>query len=289
MTGVDHSAARAFAHCRDVTRSRARNFFYGLRLLPEPKRSALYAIYAWMREADDIVDDGRPHELEAFERSTADVLSGGTPPPGPLWTALAATASAWDLELQPFLDMIRGQRFDQDGQPVQTEDDLFEYCRRVASTVGLICIRIWGHVDPAAPALAVDRGIAFQLTNILRDLGEDLSRGRCYLPADQMKDCGIDAGDLASWRPSDRCHHLVRGWIEVAREHYERSRPLDAMIDSDSRPALWAMTTTYSTLLSRIAAAPRRSVLGRRIRLSAARKAGIAVRARFGILRWDRT
>lgn len=281
----DHAAiAIAMDHCRALTKARARNFYYGLKLLPEPKRSALYAIYAWMREADDIIDGesgiARPETLERFASTTRAVLDGAAPPDDPMWIAFGQTARDFTLDAQPFIDMIEGQVSDLEERPIRTRDDLFEYCRQVASTVGLVCIEVWGYDDPAAPALAVDRGIAFQLTNILRDIHEDVQRGRCYLPSDQLAESGLPPGDLVRWLHADRCESIVRGWIDTARDHYERSAPLDAMISADCRPTLWAMTTIYSDLLDRIARDPRRSATGHRVRLSKLHKATIALRAR---------
>jgi phytoene synthase len=179
------------------------------------------------------------------------------------------------------MDMIDGQYADLDGQRIETMDDLFTYCRQVASSVGLACIHIWGYSNPAAPALAVDRGIAFQLTNILRDVQEDVERGRCYLPAIQMEEASITPDDLIAWRPSDRCESIITGWVNIAREHYERSAPLDDMIDATCRPTLWAMTTIYRELLERIGRDPQRVVREKRVSLSALHKTSIAVRARW--------
>jgi len=276
----------ALEHCRDITRARARNFYYGLKLLPEPKRSALYAIYAWMRHADDIIDDALTtddarSELNHFTILTKDALDQRIFTSDPIWMAFAETARAFELNPQPFLDMIEGQVADLEGRAIETTDDLFTYCRQVASTVGLVCIEIWGYDDPAAPGLAVDRGIAFQLTNILRDVQEDVQRDRCYLPAAQLREAGISPDDLVNWRPSDRCEAIVTGWINIARDHYERSAPLDGMIDAACRPTLWAMTTIYRELLDRIARDPRRVVEDRRVRLTALHKTSIALKAKW--------
>lgn len=286
MSTTPTSMDAALEHCRDITRSRARNFYYGLKLLPEPRRSALYAIYAWMRRADDIIDDAlTPHdarrELDHFTVLTRDALDKRIFTSDPMWIAFTETARAFTLKPEPFLDMIKGQLADLEGRSIETTEDLFTYCRQVASTVGLVCIEIWGYDDPAATELAVDRGIAFQLTNILRDVQEDVQSGRCYLPAQQLREAGISTDDLVQWRPSDRCEAIVTGWIDIARDHYERSAPLDGMIDAACRPTLWAMTTIYRELLDRIARDPQRVVKDRRIRLNALHKTSIALKAKW--------
>jgi phytoene synthase len=276
----------AFTWCRDLTRRRARNFYYGLKLLPEPKRSALYAIYAWMRHADDLIDDATDRstassQLERFVSNTELALSGTAPGQEPMWLALMEVARSWPLDPAQFKMMIAGQTSDLHDRIIETPDHLLEYCRQVASSVGIICIDIWGHTDPAARELAVERGIAFQLTNVLRDLGEDLEMGRCYLPAIQMREAHLSRDSLMAWSPIDRCEALVAGWIETAKAAYIRSAPLDDMIAKDCRPTLWAMTTIYRTLLDRIEQQPRRIVTGPRVQLGPIQKTGIALKARW--------
>lgn len=289
-TSTAPSIQTAYAWCREVTRLRARNFYYGLKLLPEPKRSALYAIYAWMRLADDLIDDATGTEqagcdLETFEQDTARALQGSPPAAEPMWIALADVATRWPLDPDCFAMMIAGQRADLESQRIESPAQLLTYCNQVASSVGLVCIDIWGYSDPAARELAVERGIAFQLTNILRDLREDLDNDRCYLPAEQLRAAHVNTEDLRAWRPMDACDAVVGGWIERAQKAYAVSAPLDAMIDSSCRPTLWAMTTIYHSLLNTIAADPRRIVSEQRVRLSPIRKSMIAIRARFQMAR----
>ncbi len=276
----------AFKWCRDLTRRRARNFYYGLKLLPEPKRSALYAIYAWMRHADDLIDDATDGssastQLECFVSNTELALSGTAPSQEPMWLAFMDVARSWPLDPKQFKMMIAGQTADLHDQIIESPNDLLEYCRQVASSVGLICIDIWGHVDAKARELAVERGIAFQLTNVLRDLGEDLEMGRCYLPAIQMREAHLSRDALLAWSPIDRCEALVAGWIDTAKAAYIRSAPLDDMIAKDCRPTLWAMTTIYRTLLDRIEEQPRRVVSGPKVQLGPIQKTRIALQARW--------
>ena len=276
----------AYRHCQDVVRHAARNFYYGLRLSPEPQRSALYAIYAWMRRADDLADDATDLDaaraaLEAFRTATDAALAGAPDATDPTLVALSDVAAHHALDAAPFHAMLDGQRDDLDGATYETFDDLRVYCERVASTVGVICVTIWGATDPRATALAVDRGIAFQLTNILRDFVEDAQRGRTYLPADEFRAAGLTPDALLRWTDSGACGRFVIAQIERAAAYYERSAPLDAMITPSCRPTLRAMTAIYRGILGKMAARPFRVVLGRRVRLSVPKKVAIALRARF--------
>ena len=156
-----------------------------------------------------------------------------------------------------------------------------DYCYRVASAVGLICIEVWGYADPAAPGLAVDRGIAFQLTNILRDYKQDFDAGRVYLPHEAFESCRIKPLHVRQWSQPSRCRRFVAEQVEVAASYYGRSAPLDEMINPTCRPTLWAMTTIYRGLLEKIRQRPTRIVMNKRLRLSALHKTAIALRARW--------
>jgi len=276
----------ALEHCRDVTRRRARNFYYGLKLTPEPQRSALYSIYAWMRHADDLVDgvtvetDGR-REIAEFRASTDEALCGRANGGEHLWVALADTATRFDMPSESFQLMLEGQLADLAGEDYSTFSDVRDYCYRVASSVGLICISVWGYNDPAARELAIDRGIAFQLTNILRDYKEDYDGGRVYLPAEDLSRHGLTAERLRRWENPAACAALIGEQVERTLSYYEKSAPLDAMISNCGRPTLWAMTSIYRGLLSKVARSPRRIVGDRRVRLSSPRKGMIALRARW--------
>jgi phytoene synthase len=280
------SSSTAYAWCREVTRVRARNFYYGLKLLPEPKRSALYAIYAWMRMADDLIDEATDveqarAELARFDRDTTSTLHGTPPSDEPMWIAMADVATNWTLDPECFSMMIAGQAADLQSRTIESPSDLITYCNQVASSVGLVCIDIWGYTDPAARELAIERGIAFQLTNILRDLREDLELGRCYLPAEQLRAAHVSTDDLLAWRHNDVCEALVGCWIDRAQQAYTLSAPLDDMIDRACRPTLWAMTTIYHSLLEKIAHEPRCVVGEGRVRLSPIRKSMVALQARW--------
>lgn len=291
----------AFDHCRSVTRARARNFYYGLRLTPEPRRSAIYSIYAWMRAADDAADDAgsieaRRQALTDYRAHTEALLAGGEVPQGPLWTAFAATVRSFPLPPQIFRDMLDGLDEDLSGVAYANDDELARYCYRVAGTAGLACIWIWG-LRPGADVqlahdLALRRGQAFQRTNILRDLAQDFDisppPARVYLPAECFARHAIAPSELRVWNPPERCEALIREQAAIAREHYRVSDPLIDLIDPACRSTLWAMTRIYSGILARIEADPSCIVGSRRVRVPGSVKASIAVRAaiRAKVGRW---
>ncbi len=278
---------RSLEWCRSLVRKRAGNFYWGLRLLPDPKRSALFALYAWMRRVDDIADDAvdtssAQAQLADFGAKTREVLGGADPGEEDLWQAIGWVARNWSLPAEPFEDMLRGQSDDLSGRSIDTAGDLLDYCRCVASTVGVLCVTIWGYRGGEALDLAVERGVALQLTNVLRDVGEDVAAGRCYLPAEDLRAHGLSASSLVSWQREDACESLIRHWIEIARTSYDVSSPLDAMVSKDCRPTLRAMTGIYRALLDRIDASPRRVTSVPGVSISKLAKILIAIRSRRG-------
>jgi phytoene synthase len=274
--------------CEQLTRQAAKNFYYGLRLLPEPKRSAMFALYSWMRLVDDIADDEddrslarRRAELDGWQAKTRAVLGGegSCDDEHLLWPAFSQMVRRCNLPTFIFDEVIEGQRQDLERVSFVTFEELRAYCYRVAGVIGLASIYIWGFEgDADTEALAIDRGVAFQLTNILRDLREDATRGRCYLPADEMSGSGVAEEDLLNGRITAGFEHLMRFQIERARGLYERSAPLEDRIDRDSRPTLRAMTEIYRGLLEKISLDPQR-VLSERVSLSVLKKLHIGWRA----------
>lgn len=287
MSDTTPPPASAIEHCRAVTRRRAGNFYLGLRLLPEPRRSALYTVYAWMRIADDITDDeavpieARRARLEAFAVRTRAALAGADGDDDPVWTALAWAVRRFDLPAQPFADMLHGMRDDLDGLAYPTFADLRLYCERVASSVGVLCVHVWGFEDRRAPRLAAERGIALQLTNILRDVAADHDAGRVYLPAEDFEAFGLDPDALRRWARPEDCRELILLQVERARGFYDASATLTGMIDARCRPTLRTMTGIYRVLLERIARDPQRIVRSRRVRVPALVKAAIVITARW--------
>lgn len=280
--------SRAF--CEQLTRTQARNFYYGLKLLPEPKRSDMFALYAYMRLIDDIADeeDGRDTaqrsaDLEAWGVVTRAVLSGDThfaaSAGHEIWPAFADMAARNRLPIDLFDDVIAGQLQDLHPAAFENFQQLHEYCYRVAGTVGLASIYVWGFDGgETTRQLAIDRGVAFQLTNILRDLREDAARGRIYLPLEDLRAHNVSESDIRSARCTDAFVKLMQQQIDRAESYYARSAPLESHIASDSRPTLVAMTQIYHRLLQKLAQEPQR-VLRERVSLSIFTKLMIGWRA----------
>ena len=283
--------AASFRFCQRVTKQRARNFYYGIKLMPEPKRSAMYALYGWMREADDLAEDtiGRRGEgcaaaltqFLAATRSAVDadsILVDGFPP-GRLWPAVHEIVRVYRLPFNYLNTMIDGQFLDQWKTRYQTFDEVYDYCYKVASVVGLLSLEIWGYEGgDETRRIAEWRGIAFQLTNILRDVLEDAERDRVYLPAE---DFGAYELSPLMFTMADRSSVIggLRRVAERARDYYERSASLERRVHPDGRPCLEAMTRIYRGLLEKIARDPEAVLRGERVRLGKLRKGGIALRA----------
>lgn len=297
--------AASSAYCEQLTRRAARNFYYGLKLLPEPKRSAMFALYAYMRLLDDIADDdnGRPIQqrleaLEAWRAHTHAAIEGVMPAASDsgdadrvaregaaMWPAFAAMARSSGLPRYVLDDVIDGQRQDLEGIQFQRFDALYDYCYRVAGTVGLASIYVWGFDGSAeAEKLAIYRGVAFQLTNVLRDLHEDADRGRTYLPLEDLEAMGVSEADLRAGRGGKDFQRLMRFQIARAESYYDRSTGLEDRIDRDSRSTLIAMTEIYRGLLHKVARAPER-VLHERVSLSLLTKLRIGWRASRAAMR----
>lgn len=289
--------AASFAACREITRRAARNFYYGLKLTPEPRRSAVFSIYAWMRAADDQVDsagtmDQKRQRLERYRARTAAVLAGDVgPKPGPTgepeawWPAFAATLASYPVDRAWIDDMLAGLEEDLDHQGYRDRRELDRYCYRVGSTVGLTCVSIWGlraGADAsAARTLAIARGRAFQLTNILRDVKQDYDDQprRVYVAQEDLSRFGLSPEALRAWNPAERCERFILEQADRAEGLYRESEPLEGLIDPACAPALWGMTRIYHGLLRIIRSEPARVMGPRRIRLSSARKGLIALSA----------
>jgi phytoene synthase len=281
------SLAESRRYCAQLTRRSARNFYYGLRLLAEPKRSAMFALYAYMRVTDDIADaeDGRSvaqriADLDAWEAQTRHVLGLGIedcglridednpqsaiPNPQLIWPAFLDLARTYSVPHDIFFDAIAGQRQDLEGARINTFDDLHEYCRRVAGVVGLASIHVWGFEGGQdTEALALERGLAFQLTNILRDVWEDSAKGRVYIPREELSSFGLSESDILQPNSSSALVDLMHFQVARARECFERSSALESRVHPDGRASLIAMTAIYRSLLEKIAVDPLRVMRGR--------------------------
>ena len=287
-TTSEERLSRSRAYCEQLTRAAAKNFYYGLRLLPEPKRCAMFTLYAYMRLVDDIADeeDGRSleqrrDELDLWQAQTRLAIDGGVSEDDSslLWPAFAQMVQRHGIPSRIFDEVIEGQRQDLERTSFETFDDLRTYCYRVAGVIGLASIYIWGFEGgEETEELAVERGVAFQLTNILRDLREDAARGRLYLPRAEMREMGVSQEDVTSGRDGEAFERFMRFQIDRAESIYQRSAPLEDRIDRDSRPTLRAMTEIYHGILTKISVDPRR-VLSERVSLSVLSKLRIGWRA----------
>ena len=287
----------AYAFCRAVAKKQAKNFYYAFRVLPQHKSDAMCAVYAFMRRADDLADD---EGLTIEQRRTAMAewtaalhASRVHPTADPVFLALRDTQERFGISDELLDQLVQGTTLDlQEAQPgveemrlisasgpdreaqasdmgvYQTFDDLYRYCYMVASVVGLVCIRIFGYSDPRAELYAEHTGIAFQLTNILRDVCEDAARGRIYLPVDDMKRTGASPQKLRDAcadvpTPAD-VRSLLELEIERAQNYYRAAESLVPLLDPDSRPAMRVLVDIYRGLLERIAVKPD-AVFARRV------------------------
>ena len=284
--------AAAYRHCEEITWSQARNFSYGIRLLPPDKRRALAAVYAFARRIDDIGDGTLPppDKLAALAGARASVtaLAAANGPAAtdadPVLVALADAGGRFPIPLEAFGELIDGCEADVRGTSYVTFDDLRQYCRCVAGSIGRLSLGVFGtrDVETAAP-LADALGVALQLTNILRDIREDYRDGRVYLPAEDFKRFGTELRPNGSgWpAPDSKLVDLVTFEAERARDWYSRGLRLMPMLDRRSAACTGAMAGIYFRLLENIADAPE-LVLQRRVSLSPGQKAMVAVKSLAG-------
>jgi phytoene synthase len=267
------SVPASHAYCQHVTRTEARNFYYGLKLLPDEPRRDMFALYAWMRLLDDIADDGdesptaRLTKLDAWQSDTRRALAGEYVQ-GPLWPAFVDMVNRRRVPHHLFDDAIEGQRQDLQPAPLPNFAALEQYCYRVAGTVGVASIYVWGFEGGQETVkLAIDRGTAFQLTNVLRDLKEDALRRRVYLPQDELTAAGITFDAMRLRQVGPNFEPFMRSQIERAESYYRRSQPLEPRITPSCRKTLSTMTEIYHRLLKKISRDPM-AVLQRRVSLS---------------------
>jgi 15-cis-phytoene synthase len=268
---------QAYRRCEQITRHEAANFYYGIRLLPRPKRQAMSAVYAFARRVDDIGDGevvDRNAQLSALaaERSMLAAVAADSVGDGdPVAVGLADARRRYDLPLDALELLIEGVELDVLGTRYETFEELVGYCRRVAGSVGRLCLAIFaeGAATNGAAGLADDLGVAMQLTNILRDVREDRERGRMYLPAEDLRRFGcaeVPDGEL------------IRFEAARAVEWFDRGLELTSKLDARSASCVLAMTGIYRCILERIARDPA-EVLRRRISLPAWEKAWVAARS----------
>ena len=270
---TESQLAVAYSVCRSITRAAATNFYYAFLVLPKRKRQALNAVYAFMRRCDDIADDAsvpvqeRRQKLDlwlnAFHRAQS-----GQPTDDPVLLALTdaqrrhgippdlldqlAYGTAMDLTDDLDESLASGAARRTPHIHYQTFEDLYRYCYYVASVVGLVCIRVFGYRDAAAEPLAERCGLAFQLTNIIRDVKEDATMGRVYLPEQDLANFGVSPSELSSGPDPARYRPLLAMEAERAREFYRAGDALIPLVEEDSQPALWVLLTIYRKLLDKI-------------------------------------
>src|SRR5262249_18364505 len=269
---MNHQLRHAYAVCKGVARRAAKNFYYGFLVLPSEKRNALCAVYAFMRHADDISDDPNLDPQQKREKlaewlQAANNVFAGQATDDPVLLALADAQQRFKIPPQLFEKLVQGTSMDLDiplsgevpAVVCATFDDLKHYCYYVASVVGLVCIRIFGYEDKKAEFLAEDCGLAFQLTNIIRDVKEDAGMGRIYIPEEDLERFSVapekfSAAELSSATVSPAWQPLLEYEADRARRYYESAKWLMELIHEDSRAALWVLVEIYSRLLKKIAA-----------------------------------
>lgn len=300
----DPRVALAYAVCRGIARREARNFYYSFLALPRTKRNALCAVYAFMRHADDLSDDQTRSVEERKSRLSGWVaewhrVQSGTLSDDPVFLALSDAQKRFNIPAELLDQLVQGTSMDLAAAPAEIAPEgqssggtailapvrvhrafaeLYRYCYLVASVVGLVCIRIYGYEDQQAEELAERCGVAFQLTNIIRDVKEDASLGRVYFPEEDLAKFGLSVEDFLNdggkRLDPERLQRLLAFEAERAREYYKSGFELIPLMHRDSRAALWVMVTIYSRLLERIAK-NNYDVLRRRVRLSSAEKFAI--------------
>jgi phytoene synthase len=268
------SLEQSYVHCRKVARTRARNFYYSFVLLAKEQKNAMCAIYAFMRFCDDLSDESGASAagIEQWRMELADALAGRFSE-NPVWPAFYDSVQRYSIPHEYFYDMIEGVTADLEPRTIRTFEELYRYCYHVASVVGMTTVHIFGFDSPEALKLAEKCGIAFQITNILRDVREDHENGRVYLPEEDIERFGAD---LRTY--DGRFTNLLEFEAQRARAYYEESAPLLGMVHKRSRASLWALIEIYRRLLQRIERS-NFQVLQQRISLPAWEKVGIVMRA----------
>ncbi len=296
------SIAQSYENCHHIARAARSNFYYAFYLLPKPKRDGLAALYAFMRLVDDVADEGdfisdKQRGLARWRAAFDEAVTGhsqlfdGTAakplPDEPLFgeaevlPALIDTMRRFHMPARYLHDLISGAEMDLTIKTYPTFDRLKEYCYRVAGTVGLTCTHVFGFSDPRALDLAEKLGLAFQLTNIIRDVCEDAALGRIYIPDEDLARYKVSPDDFAKNEATLGVRELLRFEADRAWQMYEEGAELLDLVDADSRGTLWLLVHTYNALLARIESLDF-AVFGERVRLSKAEKMLFIARAKFG-------
>lgn len=275
------TVAAAQAYCTNLTKLSGSNFYYSFAFLPKPKREAMYTVYAFCKAVDSAVDEPPPgsdpkEELRRW-RAELDLVYAGEPT-WPLMISLAHHARRLSIPKAYFEELIKGVEMDLATTRYGTFEELSLYCYRVASIVGLICLHIFGPTSAHAQDYAVDLGMAFQLTNILRDLATDAGQGRVYIPQEDMRRFGYSDAELLGRKESPHLYEMIRFEAQRARMYYAKAQAALSSLPSKDRRALTVaeiMRAVYSTILERIER-PDHAVFGPRVRLSTSNRLAIA-------------
>jgi phytoene synthase len=288
----DTSLEESYAFCERVARREAKNFYYSFLLLSAPQRQAMCAIYAFMRYCDDLSDDehvaDRAAAISRWREDLQAALAGRSAEHA-LWPAFTNAVERYRIPHQYFFEMIEGVSSDLEPRSMRTFDELYDYCYHVASVVGLTIIHVFGFdggpdsgsASAEALQLAEKCGVAFQLTNILRDVREDAEHDRVYLPQQDLERFGVSADELCAEQVSPALRNLLEFEANRARQYYREAAPLVGMIHKRSRASLRALIAIYSGLLDKIVAA-RYEVLAQRVRVPTWQKLWILVRSLVG-------
>ena len=290
-TGPSKELANAYAACHAIAKREARNFYYAFVALPAARRNAICAIYAFMRQADDLADDEslpraeRRRKLDAW-RAEWQGAAFGTATADPVFLAVCDAIKRYDIPLKLLDELVDGVAMDLERAPNGTADTyanfdhLYRYCYLVASVVGLVCIRIFGYSGERAEQLAEETGIAFQLTNILRDVSEDAARKRVYLPLEDLAAHGLTPDAILHRAPASPPTAAERALLASmagrAEQYYRSAGELLPLIQRESRPALWVLVSIYHALLKRIENA-NYDVFSRRVSVPTTEKFAIMV------------
>jgi len=280
--------AESYRLCHDIARSTGKNFYDSFLVMPREKREAMCAIYAFMRRSDDIADDA-PSPAAAMEalgkwRAEIEAAFSGKNSADPIFPALVDIVRRYHIPQRHFFELLDGSEMDQSVTRYATFADLYKYCYRVASCVGRVVLPIFGYEDAAALVPAEACGIAFQLTNILRDVKEDAQMGRIYLPLEDLKKFGVTEQDIMNSRATPQFSELMKFEATRAREFYVKAQPLLGLISADSRGTLAVMIGIYGGILKKIEEKSF-AVFDGKIRLTTAEKLMIVIKNWWGYRR----
>jgi 15-cis-phytoene synthase len=266
-------------YCQDKAAQSGSSFYYSFMFLPADKRRAITALYAFCREVDDAVDECSDAQVARatldWWRTQVAQLYEGTLPQHPVAQALVPIVAQYHLAQEHFMEIIDGMEMDIDQPRYPDFNALQRYCYRVASVVGLLCSEIFGYTDPKTLIYAHDLGIAFQLTNIIRDVGEDARRNRIYLPMDELSQFGVTAADILNGRESENFQKLMAFQIDRAQRYYRQALNQLPAADRKAQRTGLIMAAIYRTTLEEISASGCH-VLKERVSLTPLRKLWLA-------------